>query len=129
MENQHEAGPLPEKIINEARRLGLGIEGNEIMFESAIGGGIFVNNWMAHRDGGIRLEVRIIGETADNPQEYEELMPGARSETIDEGRAMAVVERWGILQGLETRFDAQQIREKKEREERRAAFGGNSNRE
>jgi hypothetical protein len=128
MTTQPRAGQLPESLCQEAKRLGLHVEGGEVMFESDIGGGLFNNYWMTAKEGGIRIEVRIIGELPGRPQEYEELMRSSKTDIIDEVRALGVIQRWGVLHSLEWRHASQKRREAHEKDDRSAAFGGNSNR-
>lgn len=114
------------EVRNLAASRGLLIEGGDILYSEVQAGTydeslICVDRWLAWRDGGIRMQVRVLArEKAERQVDWDFISEGGFSDPLSKEQALQLVSHWVDLQREAL---ARHIRRCNEAAERVEAFG------
>lgn len=114
------------EVRNFAASRGLLIEGGDVLYsedqartyEESL---VCVDRWLAWRDGGIRVQVRVLArEKAERQVDWDCISDGGYSEPLSKEQALLLVNHWAELQRDAL---ARHIRTKRDEADRVDAFG------
>lgn len=116
------AQTLPPELLAEANKQHLDVEGEEVLFSSAQTDHISVDHWLGLRDGGLRINLRVLQKQPAPHGGYECILEGGFSDPIPPEQALAMIQAWGNMQRMQATEAQRLTAEEAEREDRRLLF-------